>query len=63
MRYTASMTTPTQPKTEPEQQSAVDFLLAAAKRIAKEAPPAELEQLPTDGGENLDHYLYGAPKQ
>ncbi len=55
--------TPTTPKTQENQQSTVDFLLEMADRIAKEAPVAELEQLPKDGGENLDHYLYGAPKQ
>jgi hypothetical protein len=54
---------PTQPKTQENQQSTVNFLLEMADRIAKEAPISELEKLPTDGGENLDHYLYGAPKQ
>jgi hypothetical protein len=57
------MSLPTTPKLDLEPQSAVDFLLAAAKRIAVEAPESELEKLPTDDGENLDHYLYGAPKQ
>jgi hypothetical protein len=57
------MSLPTTPKLDLEPQSAVDFLLAAAKRIAKEVPESELEKLPSDGGENLDHYLYGAPKQ
>ena len=46
-----------------ENQSAVDFLLATADRIAAEVPASELEKLPTDGGQNLDHYLYGAPKR
>jgi hypothetical protein len=46
-----------------KKQSAVDFLLASADKIAAEVPKAELEKLPTDGGQNLDHYLYGAPKQ
>ncbi len=54
------MTTPT--KTKPK-QSAIAYLLASAKRIAKEAPASELEKLPTDGAKNLDHYLYGAPKK
>ncbi len=54
---------PTSPKTQENQQSTVDFLLEMADRIAREAPAAELEKLPQDGGENLDHYLYGAPKQ
>ena len=26
-------------------------------------PPDTWEQVPTDGSINLDHYLYGAPKQ
>ncbi len=47
------MTTPTKPKSK---QSAVAYLLASAKRIAKEAPTGELEKLPTDGAKNLDHY-------
>jgi hypothetical protein len=34
-----------------------------ADRSAKEVPAAELEKLPKDGGENLDHYLYKAPKK
>ena len=46
-----------------KKQSAVDFLLESADRIAAEVPASELEKLPTDGGQNLDHYLYGAPKQ
>jgi hypothetical protein len=54
---------PTVPKIREKKQSTVDFLLEMADRIAKEAPEAELEKLPTDGGKNLDHYLYGAPKQ
>ena len=46
-----------------KKQSAVAYLLASAKRIAKEVPAADLEKLPQDGAENLDHYLYGAPKR
>jgi hypothetical protein len=61
-RYNAGMI-PTTPKTQENQQSTVDFLLEMADRIAKEAPAAELEKLPSDGGKNLDHYLYRAPKQ
>ena len=26
-------------------------------------PPEVIEQLPTDSSENLDHYIYGAPKK
>jgi hypothetical protein len=46
-----------------EKQSAIDFLLKFVDRIEKEVPASELEKLPTDGGQNLDHYLYGAPKR
>ena len=46
-----------------EKQSVVDFLLESADRIAAEVPASELEKLPRDGGQNLDHYLYGAPKR
>ena len=31
--------------------------------LTKDIPPEELAKLPTDLGENLDHYLYGAPKK
>jgi hypothetical protein len=57
------MTTPAKNKTRAKKQSTVDFLLATADRIAKEAPASELDKLPKDGGKNLDHYLYGAPKR
>jgi hypothetical protein len=29
----------------------------------KRIPPEKLANFPTDGARNLDHYLYGAPKQ
>ena len=31
--------------------------------IMKDVPEEELRGLPADGAENLDHYLYGAPKR
>lgn len=34
-------------------------IVARGKRI----PPEELANHPSDGARNLDHYLYGAPKQ
>lgn len=34
-------------------------IVARGKRI----PDEELARIPTDGARNLDHYLYGAPKQ
>ena len=30
--------------------------------LTADAPPEELAKLPRDAAENLDHYLYGAPK-
>jgi hypothetical protein len=62
-RYNQNMSAPAKNKTKAKKQSTVDFLLATADRIAKEAPDSELEKLPKDGGKNLDHYLYGAPKR
>jgi hypothetical protein len=29
----------------------------------KDIPPEAFDDLPTDGGVNHDHYLYGAPKK
>ena len=55
------MTTPA--KNKPKKQSAAAFMLATAKRIAKEIPAHELEALPVDGAKNHDHYLYGVPKR
>ena len=37
-----------------------------AERIAAltaDAPPEELDKLPTDGASQHDHYLYGTPKR
>ena len=31
--------------------------------ISSQVPDEEWAKLPTDGAENLDHYLYGAPKK
>jgi hypothetical protein len=54
---------PTRAKTKPKKHSAAAFMLATAKRIAKEIPTDELEALPRDGAKNHDHYLYGSPKK
>jgi hypothetical protein len=43
-----------------ENAPAIEDVLAA---IASEVPDAEWERVPTDLSENLDHYLYGAPKR
>ena len=44
---------------EPKKQSLLDKLEAIRKRV----PDEEWAKLPTDGAENIDHYLYGAPKK
>jgi hypothetical protein len=62
LRYSGHMGVPAKAKPG-KKQSTVAFLLATAKRIAKEAPDTELEKLPKDGAANLDHYLYGTPKR
>ena len=38
-------------------------LLQEIREIYQDIPDAEWEKLPRDGSENLDHYLYGAPKK
>lgn len=44
------------PKREP---TIWEKIIERGKRI----PPEELAKFPTDGARNLDHYLYGSPKQ
>ncbi len=44
---------------EPKKQSLLDRLEAISKRVPEEV----WEKLPADGAENIDHYLYGAPKK
>lgn len=34
-----------------------------ADELLKDVPREVIEQLPVDGAENHDHYLYGAPKK
>jgi len=34
-----------------------------AAELRKSIPEDEWSKLPTDGGEQLDHYLYGSPKR
>jgi len=33
-----------------------------AVEIGEAVPPGEWARVPTDGARNLDHYLYGAPR-
>jgi len=44
---------------EPKKQTLLDKLEAISKRV----PDEVWEKLPVDGAENIDHYLYGAPKK
>ena len=44
---------------EPKKQSLLDKLEAISKRV----PDEVWETLPTDGAENIDYYLYGAPRK
>jgi hypothetical protein len=44
---------------KPKKQSLLDKLEAISKRV----PDEIWEKLPADGAENIDHYLYGAPKK
>ncbi len=47
-------------KTEKQKkQSLQDKLEGRSKRV----PDEVWEKLPADGAENIDHYLYGAPKK
>jgi predicted DNA-binding antitoxin AbrB/MazE fold protein len=34
-----------------------------AVELTADAPPEELEKVPTDSASQLDHYLYGSPKR
>ncbi|NOT49526.1 MAG: hypothetical protein HOP17_17520 [Acidobacteria bacterium] len=38
-------------------------LMEKIEAIRSRVPDEVWEKLPTDGAENLDHYLYGAPKK
>ncbi|MGH9945808.1 MAG: hypothetical protein ACRD6X_01245 [Pyrinomonadaceae bacterium] len=38
-------------------------ILDIVKEIEETIPDHILDKLPTDGAENHDHYLYGAPKK
>lgn len=44
---------------EPKKQS----LLEKLETISQRVPDEVWERLPSDGAENIDHYLYGAPKK
>lgn len=46
-------------ETAPRRKSIWEKIDARIKRV----PPEAWDALPEDGSENVDHYLYGAPKK
>ena len=38
-------------------------VLQTARRISEAVPEDAWQSLPTDGARNVDHYLYGTPKE
>ncbi len=44
---------------EPQKKSLFEKIEERVSKLSEET----LEKLPTDGAENLDHYLYGSPKK
>ncbi|MGI8668892.1 MAG: hypothetical protein ACR2J3_03480 [Aridibacter sp.] len=44
---------------EPQKKSLFEKIEERVGKLSEET----LEKLPTDGAENLDHYLYGSPKK
>jgi hypothetical protein len=53
------------PATEisPEGETNARPIWQVAGEIMQDVPDEELQRLPTDLAENLDHYLYGAPRK
>ena len=44
-------------------ESPISSIAAIAERLAAEVPDEDWRKIPPDGSVNLDHYLYGHPKQ
>lgn len=42
---------------------AEDSVLEMFERLHRTAPLGTWDSLPSDGAKNIDHYLYGAPKE
>ena len=38
-------------------------LMEKIRKFSESIPESELESIPTDLAENLDHYIYGVPKK
>ena len=50
-------------KTLPPKKTPLQRLGQLIDECFKDVPPEAFEKLPTDGAENHDYYLYGAPKK
>jgi hypothetical protein len=48
---------------EAEIRFAPDSIQARLIELRREIPSEEWAKVPRDGSRNLDHYLYGAPRQ
>jgi hypothetical protein len=54
---------PSKEKTVPQPTPAHKPIWEQFEDFTRELPPDAIAQLPTDGAAQLDHYLYGKPKQ
>ena len=45
------------------QANGKESVLEMFERLRNSVPPDTWDGLPTDGAKNIDHYLYGAPKE
>jgi hypothetical protein len=51
------------PRADRSEKPGTKRLWEVAAEIMQDVPERELERLPVDLSENLDHYLYGTPKR
>ncbi|MBD1842870.1 hypothetical protein H6F89_05475 [Cyanobacteria bacterium FACHB-63] len=51
-----------EPITESEETTSLPSFLQFIEEISAQVPKEEWEKLPKDLSKNVDHYLYGAPK-
>ena len=54
---------PPQPEKERARGSGTHPVIAMIDRLRAEIPASADDDLPTDLSKNIDHYLYGAPKE
>ncbi len=60
-----STTSPTQPSSQNDSkiQTTGDSILNLVENFTANLSEEEIQNLPTDGAEQHDHYLYGSPKK